>query len=326
MPLFNLLMTIMPQYPPHKSKSLEKPALLVICSLLFLPYLFYEAFLFDAPEYAGSLVRLLITLHLVIISLIITTHVFSQREEKLNYPIDPKQDSLLLIFLVSLCLSFFQAAYKSVYFIEISFWIQALYIYFMVSLIINFNAKDKIDPLITIMITTGTVIAVAMSIETFYDPANVNLSHNPIAEYLIIPFYLSCYRLYGEQNSGKRTMYWCILLSMMMFILLSKSRAAWLGLAVCYVLFLSLKKNLVSEFERSLRYHPWEKVILVLGIIGCVVLGLVYNNRLHFFNQVGLDNTFQSFIQLNEGSIYSRLKLWINSLVLFKDHFFLGVG
>jgi len=313
-------------------KQLKDSAWGLLSSLVSTPYIFLIGNIIISQNIYPSLYAFyetagfIISIHILVINLVLTILLFHHTDKHLPYRTQVNQSISLLIFFFFILLSFFWAQYKSSYIDEIIYWTQAIYLYFTIPLLINSNTINKIERLITVFIAAGGIIAIASSTVAICQPISIYLPRNPIADYLLIPLFLTLYRLNTENNLSRRILYLLALLSILTFIILAKSRAVWLGSLASLIMLCVFERNQAPQALRIVHQQIWEKLIIALGIAFLIIISILYSVELDASNLLGLDKVIKSLLHFNQGSIYGRFKLWTNSILILKDHWLFGVG
>ncbi|HET7463483.1 MAG TPA: O-antigen ligase family protein [Longimicrobium sp.] len=107
-------------------------------------------------------------------------------------------------------------------------------------------------------------------------------------------------------------------------LVLTRSRAAWLGVAAVLVVFL-VGWMLVPPARRSMRH--WSRLmVLLLAAGGGAVAAVTLPNTLHWNSDNPYAETAQGLVNAKEGSGAGRLKQWKNSAKMLATHPLLGVG
>lgn len=107
-------------------------------------------------------------------------------------------------------------------------------------------------------------------------------------------------------------------------LVLTRSRAAWLGVAAVLAVFL-VGWLLVGPARRSMR-HWTRLMILLLSAAGGGVAAVTLPNTLHWNSDNPYAETASGLVNAREGSGAGRLKQWKNSAKMLADHPLLGVG
>jgi len=107
-------------------------------------------------------------------------------------------------------------------------------------------------------------------------------------------------------------------------LVLTRSRAAWLGVAAVLVVFL-VGWLLVPPARRSMR--SWSRLmVLLLCAGGGAVAAVMLPNTLHWNSSNPYAETAQGLVNAKEGSGAGRLKQWKNSAAMLAAYPLLGVG
>ena len=107
-------------------------------------------------------------------------------------------------------------------------------------------------------------------------------------------------------------------------LVLTRSRAAWLGVAAVLVIFL-VGWMLVPTARRSGRH--WMRLLLLLGsAVGGVAAVITLPNTLHWNSDNPYAQTAQGLVNAKEGSGRGRLLQWKNTAKMAATHPILGVG
>jgi len=264
-------------------KQLKDSAWGLLSSLVSTPYIFLIGNIIISQNIYPSLYAFyetagfIISIHILVINLVLTILLFHHTDKHLPYRTQVNQSISLLIFFFFILLSFFWAQYKSSYIDEIIYWTQAIYLYFTIPLLINSNTINKIERLITVFIAAGGIIAIASSTVAICQPISIYLPRNPIADYLLIPLFLTLYRLNTENNLSRRILYLLALLSILTFIILAKSRAVWLGSLASLIMLCVFERNQAPQALRIVHQQIWEKLIIALGIAFLIIISIIYS-------------------------------------------------
>jgi len=107
-------------------------------------------------------------------------------------------------------------------------------------------------------------------------------------------------------------------------LVLTRSRAAWLGVAAVLAVFL-VGWLLVAPARRSLRH--WSRLMLLLVCAGGGAVAVVYlPNTLHWASDNPYGETAAGLVNAKEGSGRGRLLQWKNTMKMAAAHPLLGVG
>ncbi len=125
---------------------------------------------------------------------------------------------------------------------------------------------------------------------------------NVLGEYLIliIPFAAAC--MLTAKTWTRRLLYLAILAVMLVCIMLTSSRGAWLGLLLAAALFVVM---LDARF-------------ILVGIIGLVVL--------YFALPDWIIGRFTSIGDMSDSSTSYRVYIWLGTIAMLKDYWFSGIG
>ncbi len=144
------------------------------------------------------------------------------------------------------------------------------------------------------------------------------IQRNHFAFLLILPTFFFLSRLL-EGGGLVRIVDAVGLIVVTMALVLTRSRAVWLGVACAAVLLVGVRAVRMRPSLSSLR-----RILMVAAIVCASLLLLdVLSTRL---GNDSLASVLATFDHLDEGSIGGRIRRWTNTLPLIQDHLIFGVG
>ena len=151
------------------------------------------------------------------------------------------------------------------------------------------------------------------------------LNRNFAAQFFILPLFVSLAFLGKENSKNVRT--YAGISSLLIFtgIILSRSRAVWLGLVLVALLsliylFLNNRKQANKDRLKKLSRNILYSVGLIILLLVCAHFILPH------FDLPSPFRTLETLRSPLEGSAGGRIRRWINAIPMIKDHFFFGVG
>jgi len=304
----------------EKTEQFKRLSFILFAGLFTIPYLLFIRW----PDLYTPIKSFLITSQICLISSVLVFYVLSlKRDRFIAYPVNYKQDIFLAASLLFILLSIAWAKNKLGALYEGIGWFQLICLYFMAPLFID--SDNKIEALLDIFIIQGLIIAVASYYIQAHYPGEPLLlqSRNATSEFLTLPLFLSIYRIHSTKNDIKRFLYWLAFFAALLFIVVGKSRAVWLGVILSFAVF---SRAILADFKVNPGYYRRDRIVIIAGFVSLFILSYFYNQLLLARNQLALPMVVKSAFSLEKGSVYNRVIIWINSLALLKDHLILGVG
>ncbi len=184
------------------------------------------------------------------------------------------------------------------------------------------TSRKQADLAVAVFVVVGAAVsAYGIYQYFFYDPASAGAwidndmfsditnrvystleNPNVLGEYLLLitPFAAAC--LLGAKTWPRRLFFLGCLLAMLVCMLLTSSRGAWLGLLLAAALFAVM---LDARF-------------ILVGIIGIVVL--------YFALPDWIIERFASIGDMSDSSTSYRVFIWLGTIAMLKDYWFSGIG
>lgn len=151
------------------------------------------------------------------------------------------------------------------------------------------------------------------------------LNRNFAAQLLIIPLFVSFSFIHKKYNRGTR--FYAALSALVIFsgILITRSRAVWLGvLLASSVSLLWLLVFRRTQFKKFLN----KKIIFTLLVVSAGLCASIYAAHIIMpkYDLPSPLSTLETLQMPLEGSAGGRIRRWMNALPMIRDHFFFGVG
>lgn len=125
---------------------------------------------------------------------------------------------------------------------------------------------------------------------------------NVLSEYLLLVIPLAAAGLFAAKSWGKRFIYLCTAGILCICMVLTFSRAGWLGLLFAAAIFLVLL----------------DRRFILLGIAGVIVLFMMAPDA--------IISRFTSIGDMSDGSTSYRVAIWLGSVNMIKAHWISGIG
>lgn len=168
-------------------------------------------------------------------------------------------------------------------------------------------------------------------INVSYQLSSLLSNKNSLAEFILLAMPLSFFGCFKCRKFFKVVSFINILLSFILLFFI-KSFSVSVALALCIVFLLVLiliakRKQICSYLKLSLmRYCIYSALVLALSS-GIIIYGV---NAADGFTKISLINKYLSGEMVsesfNENSVFERMLLWKNSLLMIKENFWTGVG
>lgn len=164
-----------------------------------------------------------------------------------------------------------------------------------------------------------------------YQLSSLLSNKNSFAEFILLSMPLSVYCCYSGRKFFKIVSFINILLSLMMLFFI-RSFSVSVALSICLVsisllIFAGKRKQIAFYFKLSTRRYAIYSALLLTLISASVIYSI---NVVDGFTKISLiskylsgENLSESF---NENSVFERMLLWKNSLLMIKENFWTGVG
>ncbi|MBV1905182.1 MAG: O-antigen ligase family protein [Pseudomonadales bacterium] len=199
----------------------------------------------------------------------------------------------------------------------IGWWLQAILFLFLISRIAHRELLVKVLETYCAFAGLGAAFYI-LNHWVGFSKMPFDISQNHLAMLLILPFFFFLSRALNSRLTLKRFQYGIAFVLVLAAILLTQSRAVWLGVFLSFLLFLLNREQLFSKYSLSMR---------MLVIPGSILIVFAIADYLSI--RLGNDSLFSvlgTFGYFDEGSIGGRIRRWTNALPLIQDHLFFGVG
>ena len=197
----------------------------------------------------------------------------------------------------------------------------ALFIVFSVFMQNGVDRRDQLDKLIYFMVAAGAVIAlygllqVVTGVESNTDWIDEDTfssltlrvystfgNPNVLAEYLLLIIPLGAATVFTAKTSAGKASAVIATVVMLVCMLLTYSRGAYLGLILSAAVFFVLV----------------DRRFIVLGVIGIIALFFVMPDS--------IISRFTSILDMTDSSTSYRISIWMGTLAMLADYWFCGVG
>jgi O-antigen ligase len=125
---------------------------------------------------------------------------------------------------------------------------------------------------------------------------------NVLGQYLVLMTPLAAGMMWIRKDKLEKFVYCCITSVMLVCLVLTSSRGAWLGMLLAMAVFIYLK----------------DKRLIVLGVLLLIILP--------FFLPPSVISRFESIGNLKESSSAYRYSVWLGSIALIKHFWLAGIG
>jgi O-antigen ligase/predicted esterase/tetratricopeptide (TPR) repeat protein len=302
----------------------------IYISLAFISFIFLPLIFFVRLELLGYGIQAsIISAHLAFLALIVLFFVVFQKD-KHSYFIS-RYDLLLPLFFFFTLISFSLVSDRLASLEAVLGWLEALAFYFISRFIfINTSTRERF---LRILPACGVLMTVFFVTITFANTETkkgflifpFGFSRNFVAQLLILPFFVSLSFIHKRYHRGTRL--YATLSAFVMFsgILVSRSRAVWLGIIlISSVALLWVLISHRAQFKRFLN----KQIILTVLILSAGVCTVIYaaHTIMPRYNLPSPLFTVETLQTPLEGSAGGRIRRWMNALPMIRDHFFFGVG
>lgn len=299
--------------------------------ILLLPLLILPPF-FSPTDWGKTLVfRSIISIILFLFSL----HFLNKRKE-LNLPEVKKNKTIWIltalflfyflatIFSVDVSFSLWGTPYRSGGFVNFAFYILFAILAFLLL------KKQQWEKLLDLSIITGILVSALAIVQYFgmfssilvaYDGRPPSTMGNPIilGIYLVIMFFIALPRAIADKNRGKKLFYFASCLLFLLVILLSGSRASYLGLLAAGLFF-------VLFYPKKI---PAAKITIIVGLALVAALVFYVNTQTKF--PAFLENSrifkqLQQRLSIDLFLIDPRFSAWQITSSVIKEKPILGWG
>jgi O-antigen ligase/dienelactone hydrolase len=147
------------------------------------------------------------------------------------------------------------------------------------------------------------------------------IHRNHFALLLILPTLFYLHRLIAHDPRERSLWAAGPLAALLPALLVTQSRAVWLGVAVATALLVA------AQVGQTLAQASLRRVLGTLGILAIAIVGLLVFERI--WTQLGHTSLFgvlETLAQPDEGSIGGRLRRWANAWLLVQEHWVVGIG
>ncbi|MEZ4754176.1 MAG: O-antigen ligase family protein [Bdellovibrionota bacterium] len=269
-----------------------------------------------------------------VISIFITGFIFyyisAGKYKEFDLSISGK-DLWLLGFLILVLISFILVNDHLASLQTVIWWIEAsIFYFFSKSVLRNQNIRDCLFLLLIISGVFASILFGFSLIEASYVNKDFiifpyALNRNFAAQVFILPFFISLSFIFGSHAKKIKIFAASSCLIIFLGIILSRSRAVWLGLALASLFIITYE-----FFNRKKSTHKI-KFKNLLRILACtfgltLLLGLLADFILPTFNLPSPLTTLETLKNPLAGSAGGRIHRWVNALPMIRDHLFFGVG
>lgn len=164
-----------------------------------------------------------------------------------------------------------------------------------------------------------------------YQLSSLLSNKNSLAEFILLSMPLSAYCCYAGSNFFKVVSFVNILLSVMMLFFI-RSFSVSIALSICiicisFLVFKVKRKQIAAFFKLSIRRYTIFSALLLIIISVSVIYSI---NVADGFTKISLISKYLSGEEVlesfNENSVFERMLLWKNSLLMIKENFWTGIG
>lgn len=242
-------------------------------------------------------------------------------------------DHLLLLFLALLLLSAASGPDFLVSAEQVIGWIQGALLFFMVRLVLAervhrtrfYWVVATSAGLFSIGFVLHMLGVIQAAPDTLFYPFTQN--RNYLAQLLVLPLFAVIVLGASRPRRGAAVIVALCALAILAAIVLTRSRAVWLGLCVaCAVLPVARGRGQAAATGNPRSRRRWEnRYLLVLVATLLAVLAIVefLSPR---FGLTAPSQTLMTFLDPGAGSAGGRIRRWLNAMPMLADHPWLGVG
>ena len=303
----------------------------IAITLGFISFISLPLFLFaNIPPYPGyDIQAFIISAHLAFLALMVFFFIVFQKNKHYNFL--SHYDLLLLLFFFFALISFSLVSDLLASLQSVLWWLEAI-IFYYVSRFVFLNTPTR-ERLLYITPACGVLMTIFFAIFVFANNEIKKeilifpfaLNRNFVAQLLILPLFVSFSFIQKKYNRGRRL---CAALSAFVIfsgILITRSRAVWLGILLASsVALLWLLLSHRTQFKKFLN----KEIIFILLVLSAVLCASIYAAHIIMpkYDLPSPLSTLETLQYPFEGSAGGRIHRWMNALPMIRDHFFLGVG
>lgn len=260
------------------------------------------------------------TMACVALALVTFVSFFIHSIIKDNFKVKIDAFGLFVIVLALIFLIYSATSYASSSSMRI-FMIYAVFIAFMFLVIACGSDKKRFKTMIFLFVASGLFVSLYGIYQNFYGN---NLGHawvdeemfsditvrvystlenpNVLGEYLILLIPICGAMVYGAKRLLARFFYFSVMCCAALCLIYTQSRGCWVGLILAAVVFAFLI----------------DKKLVALGIIGLLAIPFVVpESIIHRFTSIG---------NLGDSSTSYRVNIWLGTLGIIKDYWWMGIG
>jgi len=199
----------------------------------------------------------------------------------------------------------------------IGWWLQAFLFLFLVARIANRVILTKVMELYCGFSALGATLYL---LNHWLDLPKMpfDILQNHLAMLLILPFFFFLSRALNSPIAALRIQNTLVFLLVLAAILLTQSRAVWIGVLISLLLFVVNREKRISNYALGVRIS----LMLVSGLVVFWLVGFLFV----WFGNDSLFSVLETFNYMDEGSIGGRMRRWANALPLIRDNWFMGIG
>jgi dipeptidyl aminopeptidase/acylaminoacyl peptidase/O-antigen ligase len=295
-------------------------------SFIILPLILYVRI---SPPLRYNIQDFIISSHLAFLALVVFFFIVFQKDKHKNFLSNYDLLPLLFFFLVLISFSLVPDLLASLQ--SVLWWLEAIIFYYICLFVFsNTSIRERFlylmpacGVLLTIFFTIYVFASNEIKKEILIFPFAMN--RNFVAQILILPLFVSFSFINKKYRRGTRS--YAVLSAFVMFsgILITRSRAVWLGvLLVSSVALLWLLLFYRTQFKKFLKKELMLKLLFLSAGL-CVSIYLAHM-IMPEYNLPSPLSTLETLEKPLEGSAGGRIHRWINAFPMIRDHFFLGVG
>lgn len=199
-------------------------------------------------------------------------------------------------------------------------WVEAALVIGVLSRLADPLAADRCLRIYVLVALLASAVFIAARAGLFSGRLPFLIHQNHMALLLLLPTLICVQRLLEGSTRHRFTITAPALLILLAALLLTQSRAAWVGAAfgMAVIGVVSIRRWLQPGLSGCVRLALW--------IVAGAALVLVADRAWVALGHDSLLAVMETFRHLDEGSIGGRLRRWDNALLLIRDHWLSGVG